>query len=394
MSIRTTTLPALAATLCALAAAASAPAAGNKPDPQMQQVLDAFKALGPQPLHRLTPPEARKGPTTKDAVTKVLKGAGRPVAPEAVAKVEDRQLPGAGGSLPVRIYTPAGAADAPLPIVVYFHGGGFVIADLDVYDASPRAIANQAQAVVVSVHYRQAPENPYPAAADDATAAFRYVQAHAVDFGGDPERIAVAGESAGGNLATVVTLRQKSDNLPQPVLQLLIYPFLSNDLTTPSHKQNGQGNYLVANQGLAWFWGQYLGNGWKETREPLALPVHATAKQLRGLAPAFVITAALDPLRDEGQEYAKKLKAAGVRTDVKNYPGVTHEFFGMAAVVDTAKHAQSDAGAALRKAFERTTTSAAKDKEPPLSGAIKAVPAAAPSQDPVRPAREVTPGKP
>jgi acetyl esterase len=388
-----------AALLLALVPPAVAVGAGSKIDPEMQQVLDAHTALGPRPVHTLTPAEARKGPTAKDAVAKVLKASGKPVVPEPVAQVEDRRIPSHAASIPARVYTPADAGNAvgPLPIVVYFHGGGFVLADLDAYDATPRAIANQAKAVVVSVHYRQAPESPYPAAADDAVAAFRYVQEHARDFNGDPARIAIAGESAGGNLATVVTMRQRNDNLPQPALQLLIYPFISNDLTTPSHRQNGQGNFLIANADLGWFWGQYLGNGWKETREALAVPIYASAAQLKGIAPALIITAALDPLADEGQQYAKKLNAAGVHAEVKSYPGVTHEFFGMAAVVDRAKQAQIDAGAALRKAFAARRPTAvgptsvpgpAAAKEPAISGAMKVTPEQkAPA--PLRPAREV-----
>jgi acetyl esterase len=321
----------------------------GQPDPQMQTVLDAHKALKPVPPHTVSPQEARKGVTAKDAVEKTLKDQGKPTTPEKVAKVEDKTLKGPAGDIPVRVYTPDGAG--PFPVVVYYHGGGFVLADLDTYDASARALANQAKAVVVSVEYRHAPENPFPAAADDATAAFQYVQKNAKEFNGDGSKVAVAGESAGGNLATVVSMRQKKDNGALPVFQLLVYPFVSNNVNTPSHQANGQGNYLVGNQDIAWFWGNYLGKDWKTNKDPLALPLNATAAQLRGLPPALVITASLDPLKDEGQQYADKLKAAGVKVDVKNYDGVTHEFFGMAPVLDKAKQAQADAGMALQKAF-------------------------------------------
>ncbi|RKG85221.1 alpha/beta hydrolase [Corallococcus terminator] len=315
----------------------------------MQVVLDAHKALKPVPPHTVSPRQARTGVTAKDAVEKTLKDQGKPVTPEKVAKVEDRKLKGAKGEIPVRVYTPDGAG--PFPVVVYYHGGGFVLADLDTYDASARALANQAKAVVVSVEYRHAPEHPFPAAADDATAAFQYVQKNAKEFNGDASKVAVAGESAGANLATVVAMRQKQDGGAQPVFQLLVYPFVSNNVNTPSHQANGQGNYLIGNQDIAWFWGNYLGKDWVQNKDPNALPLKATPAQLRGLPPAMVVTASLDPLKDEGQEYAKNLKAAGVKVDVKNYDGVTHEFFGMAPVLDIAKKAQADAGMALRKAF-------------------------------------------
>ncbi|RYZ40795.1 MAG: alpha/beta hydrolase [Myxococcaceae bacterium] len=315
----------------------------------MQVVLDAHKALKPVPPHTVSPQQARTGVTAKDAVEKTLKEQGKPTTPEKVARVEDRKLKGAKGEIPVRVYTPDGAG--PFPVVVYYHGGGFVLADLDTYDASARALTNQAKAVVVSVEYRHAPENPFPAAADDATAAFQYVQKNAKEFNGDGSKVAVAGESAGANLATVVAMRQKQDGGAQPVFQLLVYPFVSNNVNTPSHQANGQGNYLIGNQDIAWFWGNYLGKDWAQTKDPNALPLKATTAQLRGLAPAMVVTAGLDPLKDEGQEYAKNLKAAGVKVDVKNYDGVTHEFFGMAPVLDIAKKAQADAGMALQKAF-------------------------------------------
>lgn len=161
-------------------------------------------------------------PSFKDAVALTAKAKGKSTMPEPVARVADRMIDGAAGPIPVRVYWPAKTSSS-MPGIVYYHGGGFVIADLDVSDASPRALANAAHAVVVSVHYRQAPEYPYPASHDDAQAAFQYVATHAADFGLDARRIAVAGESAGGNLATVVTMRQKRDGRPLPVFQLLVY---------------------------------------------------------------------------------------------------------------------------------------------------------------------------
>ncbi|GHG73314.1 alpha/beta hydrolase [Comamonas sp. JC664] len=329
--------------------AVAAPAPTPQADPQMQKVLDAYQALNPKPLETLQPAEAREGPSATDAVEAVLKQEGKAAAPEKVARVEERKIPGPAGELDVRVYTPEGSG--PFPGVVYFHGGGFVLADLETYDASARALANQAQAVVVSVHYRQAPENRFPAALDDAQAAFQYVQSHAKNFNIDAKRVAIAGESAGGNLATAVAMRQVKQKGAVPVFQLLIYPFVSNDLSTPSHQRNGGGEYLVSNEALGWFWRNTLGSNWRKTRNAEALPLQATPRQLKGLPPALVMVASLDPLLDEGIAYADKLKAAGVKVDVKRYDGVTHEFFGMAPVVDKAKRAQTDAGVALRKAF-------------------------------------------
>jgi acetyl esterase len=334
-------------------------------DPLMQKVLDAHKALKPKPFHTLTPEQARKGPSATDAVKSLMKKEGKSTTPDktGLAKVDDTTLPGPGGDIPVRIYTPEG--QGPFPVVVYYHGGGFVVADLDTYDAGPRALAQQAKAVVVSVHYRQAPEHPFPAASDDATAAFRYVQENAAKYNGDPRRVAVAGESAGGNLATVVAMQQKEARRVLPVFELLVYPFLSNDVNTPSHKANGQGNYFLGNQDIAWFWNNYLGEGWKTNTDPLALPLLASTDKLRGLPPTLIITAGLDPLKDEGTAYARKLREAGVKTELKNYDGVTHEFFGMGAVVGTAAKAQADAASALKNAFQNVGVGGSGDADLP-----------------------------
>lgn len=337
--------------LSVLVALAAGAALAQQPsvDPQEQKVMDAMKALGAKPIHTGTPQEVRKGVTPKDAVLKVLKDEGKSVEPEKVAKVEDKQIDGGKGKIHARIYTPQGVG--PFPVVLYFHGGGFVIADPDVYDASGRALANDSGAMVVSIDYRRAPEHPYPAALDDGTAAFKYLLKHAKELNGDPGRIAVAGESAGGNLAIGVALRQKKSGGPSPVFALLVYPFVSNDLSTPSHVANGQGNYILGNEDIAWFWKYTFGKDWKKLHDPMALPIYATTAQLKGFPPSLVITAGLDPLKDEGEKFAQMLKDAGVKVETKNYDGVTHEFFSMGPAVDKAKQAEQDAGDALRAAF-------------------------------------------
>lgn len=327
----------------------SAATVQHRVEPQMQAVLDAAKALNPKPPHALKPTEARQQPTAADAVKSLLQKQGKSTEPERVAKVENRTIPGPQGELPVRVYTPEGRG--PFPVVVYFPGGGFVTPSLDTYDASARALANQGGAVVVSVLYRTAPEHRFPAAVHDAAAAFRHIQKNAAQFNGNPQRVAVAGESAGGNLATAVAIRQKANGGVLPVYQLLIYPFLGNDLSSLSHQQNGGGQFLLSNADLGWYWAQYLGDTWQQERNPEALPLRANTEQLRGLPPAFIITAELDPLRDDGSQYAERLQGAGVFAEVRNYEGVTHEFFGMGAVLDKAKHAQREAGQALRLVF-------------------------------------------
>ncbi len=322
----------------------SSPAPG--PNPQMQAVLDELKSLGGKPLESLSSEEARKQPSAADAVKSLLTKQGKPTDPETVGKVEDRAIPGPKGDIPARVYTPAG--DGPFPVLVYWHGGGWVIADLDTYDASCRALCNAAGCVVVSCHYRQAPEHPFPAAADDAFAAYKWVVDHAAEIGGDAAKIAVAGESAGGNLAAVVTLRARDEGLKPPVHQLLIYPVTDFNFDTPSYREHANAKPLNATM-MRWFWSRYLpepGAGFS----PYASPLRAN---LNDLPPTTVITADIDPLRSEGEAYANKLSQSGVDVEQVNYPGVTHEFFGMGAAVDDAKQAVAKTGERLKAAFGR-----------------------------------------
>lgn len=332
---------------------ASAPAM-TKPaahaDRDMQAVLDALDGLGGKPLASLTPDEARKQPTPADAVKRVLeKKLGKAPTPEPVAKVEDRTYAGADNSqLALRIYTPKGKG--PFPVIVYFHGGGWVIADLDVYDASPRALANLAGAIVVSANYRNAPEHKFPAAHDDAFAAYKWVRDHAASFNGDPDRLAVAGESAGGNLALNTAIRARAEKLPMPMHMLLVYPVAGIDMTTPSYVANANAKPL-GKAGMAWFVSHVFAKQ-TDLADPRIDLVSRT--DLAGLPSATVITAEIDPLRSEGQQLAKNLAAAGVRVDAADYTGVSHEFFGMGAVVAKAKQAEQRAGKNLKAAFRAT----------------------------------------
>lgn len=337
--------PATDTTAAMMAPPEARPAVPGQPDAEMQAVLDAHAALGPKPLETLTAAEARKGPSPADAVMALLRKQGKSTTPEAVGKVVNRTIPGAGGPIPVRIYWPKG--DGPFPVIVYYHGGGWVIANLDTYDGSARALTNAANAIVISSHYRQGPEHKFPAAHDDAWAAYQWSVKNAASLKGDTARIAVAGESAGGNLAAFVTLMARDQKTKLPVHQLLVYPIANHDVDSPSYRENADAKPL-SKAGMQWFFRNYLkseadGADWR-----ISL---LRVEDVRGLPPTTVILAQIDPLRSEGQAYADKLTAAGVDVQVKRFDGVTHEFFGMGAVHPKAKQAVADAAARLRASF-------------------------------------------
>lgn len=352
------------------AAPAPAPDVATPPkaDAQMQAVLDALAKLGGKPIETLTPEEARQQPTPADAVMALLKEQGKPTTPEAVGKITDTTFPGPGGAVPVRIYTPATTATAAnaaaaLPVILYIHGGGWVIADLDTYDASPRALANAANAIVVSTHYRQGPEHKFPAAHDDTLAAYKWVLANASKWGGDPKKVALVGESAGGNMAANIAIAARDQKLQAPVHQVLVYPVANNDLNSPSYVENANAKPLNKPM-IEWFVKHYIGNA-----DGAADPRIALAKQpnLAGLAPATIVLAQIDPLRSDGEVYAEKLKAAGTQANVIRFDGVTHEFFGMGAAVDKAKDAVQQVGAKLKMAFGNATPT--PDATPAPAGA-------------------------
>jgi acetyl esterase/lipase len=314
------------------------------PDPQMQAVLAQLAALDPKSIPQLSAPEARKQPTPADAVKALLKKQGKSTMPERVGSVVNRTIPSGGASVPIRIYTPAGIG--PFPVVVYYHGGGWVIADLDTYDASPRALSTLANAVVVSSHYRQAPEHKFPAAHEDAFAAYRWVLANARSLKGDSTKVAVAGESAGGNLAAAVSMMARDSGAQLPVYQVLVYPIAGFDTNTPSYRENATAKPLDRSM-MQWFFRQYLRTP-EDGKNPMIDLVHA---DLKGLPPATVITAEIDPLRSEGKQLADAMRNAGADVDYRNYEGSAHEFFGMGAVLDDAKAAQQQAAAGLKKGF-------------------------------------------
>jgi len=303
-------------------------------DSQAQTVIEQLAALGLPPAHTVSPEQARIN----------MKARPRAAGPE-VAKVEERSIPGPGPDIPVRIYTPAGAG--PFPILGWFHGGGWVIGDLDTADPTARHLSVGAGCVVVSVDYRLAPETKFPGAADDCYAATQWAVQHAAQINGDPHRIAVGGDSSGGNLAAAVSLMARDRGGPGLVFQLLVYPVTHCNYTTSSYQRYADG-YLLSRDSMQWYWNHYLQTPTDATNL-YAAPL--VAKDLSGLPPALVITAECDPLCDEGAAYAQRLQEAGVPTTYSCYGGMIHGFFGMPAVLDKGQQAVAEAAAALQKAF-------------------------------------------
>jgi len=323
------------------------PPEDRRADPDMQRVLQQLADFHSPRLPTVTPEVARELPTFADALQATLSAEGKPGV-EPVGEILHRVIPGPGGQLLLRIYVPNGIAK-PAPIAMYYHGGGFVIANLDTYDASPRFLANGSGAAIVSVAYRKAPEHPFPAAVEDAFAAYQWVLNNAASMGGDPRRVAVVGESAGGNLATVVSILARDRKVPLPMRQVLVYPVttFAAGPPPPSYLENPT-TIPLATPDLAFFKKYYLRSP-SEATNPLVSPLFANLKEL---SPATIINADIDPLRDNGAEYADKLRAAGVPVTRTLYRGVTHEFFGMVAAVAKAREAMQEATAALRASFK------------------------------------------
>ncbi len=268
-------------------------------------------------------------------------------APETVGKIDNVTVELSSGDIKGRIYKPEG--DGPFPMILYIHGGGWVIADLDTYDASARALTNGADAIVVSVDYRQAPEHKFPAAHEDCYGAYQWILKNGHRWGGNTKNVAVVGESAGGNLAAAVCIMAQAEGVLAPVYQVLVYPIADTRMDTPSYIENADAKPLNAAT-MKWFLDHTFAKPEDANDSKVAL---LQAKTLKGLPAATIITAQIDPLRSEGEALAKKLTADGVEVAYKNYDGVTHEFFGMAAVVDEAKEANAFVCANLKAAFAK-----------------------------------------
>jgi acetyl esterase len=308
-------------------------------DPQAKALLDQMAEAGAPPFESLSPEQAR------EMIVQMRDLAGEP---ESVATVEDRDIPSPNGTIPVRVYTPEGTG--PFPVLVYFHGGGWVIGSIDTIDAPCRSLTNRTGCVVVSVEYRLAPEHKFPAAPEDCYAATRYVAENAAAFNADPQRLGIGGDSAGGNLAAAVAIMARDRGGPPIAFQLLVYPVTNYSFDTASYQENADG-YLLTKNGMVWFWDHYLADA-EDGHNQIASPLRALT--LEGLPPAFVITCEFDPLRDEGEAYAARLRESGVQVEAKRYDGLIHGAFQMAGVLNRTNEMMDDAAAQLRRALIAT----------------------------------------
>jgi acetyl esterase len=335
-------------------------------DPEIQPIVEMMEAAPGPPAHLVPIAQAR---AAHDRETAAMSGPG-----EAVAEVRDLEAPGPAGPIPIRLFRPleSGAAAAPdggsaargaaaagaaatdggsaargaaaLPLVAYLHGGGWVVGTIDAFDPLCRALANASGALVASIGYRLAPEHPFPAGLEDARAAVRWLAANAAELGADPDRMGIAGDSAGGNLATVTARRLRDDGGPPLRFQALIYPVCDSGLNTPSYRESATGFGLTP-ASMNRYWELYLDGA--DGRHPDASPLQSA--DLAGLPPAFVLTVRDDVLRDEGESYARALEAAGVPVTLRRYDGAVHGFFRWLAKAEIARRAVAETGAALRE---------------------------------------------
>lgn len=309
-------------------------------DPQVQVLLQLIKQANQPEAWQLTPDQARESYLTRVNRLKVN---------EPIFRTEDRRIPGPGRDIAIRIYTPRELKPGEkLPVLLWYHGGGFVIGDLETHDSACRMLANQADCLVVAVDYRLAPEHKFPAAVEDCEAALKWVALHAVEFGGDSRALAVGGDSAGGNLAAVVAILARDAAHPKLAFQLLVYPCVAPEPETGSHHKFKEG-YVLSRNSITYFYKQYLRGG-KDVKDFRFAPL--ILDDLSGLPPALVIVAGFDPLRDEGIDYARRLIEAGNRVRLTNYEGMVHGFYLMGGAVDAAKRAVGESAAALREAFD------------------------------------------
>lgn len=318
--------------------------------PQAQAIVDAHASHAPLPLEILEPDHARAQPDPADAVRVALRQQDRSTAPEPVDSIDDVTIPGPGGDLSVRVYRPLGAPDEPLPIVVWVHGGGWVVFSVDTYDASCRGLANKAGAIVISPEYRRAPEHVFPAAHDDVLATYRWARDNAAQLGGDPQRIAIGGESVGGTMAAATCLQLKAAGEPLPAAQALVYPLTTGSQFGDSMTDAADARPL--NRPLLSWMAMHAFEGVPDAaQDPRIGLLELPTDRLEGLPPAIVVTAERDVLRSQGQELARHLESAGVPVTSRHYEGVMHEFFGASALLDEAESAQQEVADHLLRAF-------------------------------------------
>jgi acetyl esterase len=307
-------------------------------DPQIQAMRDQRERDNVPPLYTMSLAEARA-----EDLASIRASGGEP---EAVHEVTSLTIPGPGGELPLRLYRPAG--DRPLPVLCYFFGGGWVLGAIDTADGVSRSLANSSGALVAVAGYRLAPEHPFPAAIDDCYATVRWVAEHADEIGADPARLAVGGDSAGGNLAAAVALRARDSGGPALAGQLLVYPN-TDQLADDESMRAADDPFLFNRHSVAWYRQHYLTDP-GDVASPLASPLRA--ESLAGLPPALVITAEFDPLRDQGEAYARRMAGEGVQVELSRYPGMAHGFFTMAGTVDASRAAIAQAASWLRARFD------------------------------------------
>ena len=312
--------------------------------PEMQVVIEKLMSLGGKPIETLTAQEARMQPTPTDAVMAVMQD-NKMTAPASQCDTVGKDIPVTGGSTHVRIYTPK-QGKAPYPVIVYYHGGGWVIANIDVYNGGAQALCEQVGAVLVSVEYPMGPERKFPAAHNVSFDAYQWVLKNFAELKGDSTKVAVVGESAGGNLAANMSIMARDKKIKMPLCQVLIYPIANNDVNSESYVKFAAAKPLSKPM-MEWFFKNELSSASQSADSRISL----VKANLAGLPKTLIIGAEIDPLQSEGKLLSDKLSAAGVQTDYQLYPGVTHEFFGMAAVVPQAKEAQALAASKLKAAF-------------------------------------------
>ncbi|MCW9033732.1 MAG: alpha/beta hydrolase [Rhodospirillales bacterium] len=309
-------------------------------DPQAKMVLDIAEKSGRPLLESLAPVEARK---LYEGMAKV--GGGKP---PKVFKTEDLEADGPFGAIPLRVYTPRDPKEEKLPVLIYIHGGGYVIGSRDSHDVPCRYLALEGDCIVVSVDYRMAPEFPFPQPVEDCWAAAKWIAANVESFGGRADKIAIGGDSAGGNLSTVLCAMAKEQSGPNFVYQLLIYPGIDMTGSFASHEALSEG-YRLTKPLINWFMDAYFSGDNKDRKDPLCSPYFA--KDLSGLPPALIISAGYDPLKDENAAYHRMLLKAGVKSQHSHYSGMIHGFINMPAFLDAAKDCLKECGSGLKAAF-------------------------------------------
>ncbi|WP_169546278.1 alpha/beta hydrolase [Sneathiella aquimaris] len=309
-------------------------------DPQAKWVLDIAEQIGAPPFEEMTATEA-KAAYEKRAVKLTKKDV-------PTGGITDLAIDGPNGAIPIRLYTPVDASEK-LPVLVYYHGGGWVVGSPDTHDALCRIISNQGPFIVLSVDYRMGPEAKFPAAIEDAYAAYQWTIASIKDHGGDPSRIAVGGDSAGGNISAVISLLARDNSIQSPTAQWLIYPATNMEMQTASHRDFADG-YFLTNALMTWFQNHYLRRA-DDRSDWRASPL--IADSLANLPPALIQTAGFDPLKDEGKAYADRMSAEGSKAAYTDYPGMIHGFINLGGAIDTAQVAIDEGVTYLQRAFKR-----------------------------------------